>query len=1048
MERVNAPRECRGWALGMALSLALASGCEDVRFAGSVVGGDRGADAAGFDRPDLDVDASGEDGPTADDADGCRNDAGCTDPARPVCDRASGRCVACAPDADRCPRGRYCDPRTLSCADGCRDDTDCAGPSGDAGPGATGYCDLGRRVCVQCRRDGECAAGQRCVGGACAAGCASALPCPAGQSCCDGACVDPASSDNHCGACGNRCALPNATSVCRDGRCAVGTCRDAWGDCDGDPTNGCETDLRGVDHCGACDRACPVRPGATAACDPIARTCFARCNVGFEDCNANPLDGCEAATADDVRHCGGCGRACRPARASAACREGRCAVEACEAGWGDCDGNVGNGCETSTDSAVAHCGACGRACPARPGAAARCTLGACAAVCEPDRADCNGRPDDGCEALTRSDARHCGGCGRACQPLHATGQCLSGACEIAACERGYLDCDGDPGNGCEADLTTSARHCGACGRTCAVGQVCLLGACVRDCGALTRCGASCIDLRADDANCGACGRACGPDEACAAGACALACRPPTAACAGRCVSTTADPAHCGACGRACAAAPNATPSCAAGACTFVCRAGFADCDGDPANGCEVNLGADPRHCGACGAACAFANAGASCAAGRCAPGPCAAGWGDCDGNPANGCEAALASDRGHCGRCGNACVGLCRDGACSPAVTIDRPTVINTTAAAINGARGERAVSLVGVTGLPLASGARVVLHQTQGPAAIAGNYEFHTVTGLVGGSLQLAEALRGDFVTGGSARAQLVAVQAYNDLVVGPTGELTAPEWNGSTGGILAVEASGAVIVEGAVRMNGRGFRGPARGCPASGGSNRCAYGRQGESWSGLGGIGPAANQGGGGGGGQGEDCGAGGGGAYGPGAGTGSRGDCGRPGNLSGLCALRCPNEGGAAGSAYGASPLTGTIHLGSAGGEGGMDEDGGAPGAGGNGGGVILLRAGGAITVRGAIAAGGADGRNGDQFACGGSGCGMGGGGGGAGGGVWLAAPAVNLGTALVTATGGAGGQCSCRILDIRRAAPAGRGGDGRITVSAPLVSGSAAPAHGSL
>jgi hypothetical protein len=426
-------------------------------------------------------------------------------------------------------------------------------------------------------------------------------------------------------------------------------------------------------------------------------------------------------------------------------------------------------------------------------------------------------------------------------------------------------------------------------------------------------------------------------------------------------------------------------------------------------------------------------------------GACAAGTGNCDGMASNGCEASLATDRNHCGRCGNACLGQCRDGSCTPAATVDRLTVINTAAAAVNGTQGTRTVTLLGTTALGLTAGTRVVIHQTQGPPTMAGSYEFNTVTAASGATVQLATPLRANYTTAGAAHAQLVVVQTYDNLVIGPTGELTAPEWNGSTGGILAVEASGIVLVDGVIRMSGRGFRGPSRGCPVAGASNRCRYGRQGESWTGLGNVGPMPNAGGGGGGGQGEDCGSGGGGSYGPNATSGSPGDCGRPGSTSGFCALRCPNEGGTAGMAYGATSLAHTIHLGSGGGEGGMDEDGDIPGAGGNGGGVILLRAGGAITVRGTIAADGSDGRNGDQFSCGGNGCGMGGGGGGAGGGIWIAAPSVNLGTGHVTATGGAGGQCSCRIFDIRRAAPAGRGGDGRIAIASPVVTGGTIPPH---
>ena len=115
-------------------------------------------------------------------------------------------------------------------------------------------------MCVQCRRDAECAAGQYCAGGVCEVSCSPTIPCPAGRTCCGGACVDTLTNRGHCGACGAACALANAAPACRDGRCAVGTCMDPYGDCDGLVSNGCETDLRDVNNCGACDRARPGCP--------------------------------------------------------------------------------------------------------------------------------------------------------------------------------------------------------------------------------------------------------------------------------------------------------------------------------------------------------------------------------------------------------------------------------------------------------------------------------------------------------------------------------------------------------------------------------------------------------------------------------------------------------------------------------------------------------------------------------------------------------------------------------------------------------------------
>jgi hypothetical protein len=66
---------------------------------------------------------------------------------------------------------------------------------------------------------------------------------------------------------------------------------------------------------------------------------------------------------------------------------------------------------------------------------------------------------------------------------------------------------------------------------------------------------------------------------------------------------------------------NATAACVAGACAVgTCNAGFADCDGDAANGCETTPADDVANCGACGHACALANATPVCAAGACAVG--------------------------------------------------------------------------------------------------------------------------------------------------------------------------------------------------------------------------------------------------------------------------------------------------------------------------------------------------------------------------------------------------------------------------------------------
>jgi len=82
---------------------------------------------------------------------------------------------------------------------------------------------------------------------------------------------------------------------------------------------------------------------------------------------------------------------------------------------------------------------------------------------------------------------------------------------------------------------------------------------------------------------------------------------------------------------------------AAGACTFTCTGGFNDCDAVASNGCETDLSALTS----CGTTCgnrvdcttAVKNAnGITCTGGACGYTTCFAGWANCSGNSATGCE--------------------------------------------------------------------------------------------------------------------------------------------------------------------------------------------------------------------------------------------------------------------------------------------------------------------------------------------------------------------------------------------------------------------------
>lgn len=251
---------------------------------------------------------------------------------------------------------------------------------------------------------------------------------------CDTKCVSLGRPETGCklGTC-TPCDVAHAIADCpkagKPQRCIVGSCKAGFGDCNKNDDDGCEVDLRtNTESCGRCGNRCPAADHGAPVCSD--GRCGIACNADFDDCDGNAANGCESNLGISPLNCGACGNRCAAAdEAVATCTAGHCGLS-CRANFADCDGNAANGCEVNIKTSAMSCGSCGHTCAPAPNADAVCQGGVCAIACKPGYGDCNSDPADGCETDLDHDASHCGSCrGECVVPKGGTATCEAGKCK-------------------------------------------------------------------------------------------------------------------------------------------------------------------------------------------------------------------------------------------------------------------------------------------------------------------------------------------------------------------------------------------------------------------------------------------------------------------------------------------------------------------------------------------------------------------------------------------------------------------------------------------
>ena len=520
-----------------------------------------------------------------------------------------------------------------------------------------------------------------------------------------------------------------------DGKSIV-KCTDEFENCDGvldfDANNGCEAYLpNDVNNCKKCGNKCATDyvcgasdcvPGCPAgqdycgncmnfdinhiqACDKNENDewYISECKFGFENCNMDMTDGCEAELVRDNNNCSKCDEKCE---SGLFCSGGQCGRE-CMDGETIC----GDRCMLLGDLHIASC------------------IGE-SITCQSGYENCNGSIYDGCEVDITRSPDNCGGCALGetsefqcqkdefCSEGHCSKECGEGlqlcigvclpikslnidSCDEVTktlkCVSGYGNCNGSLLDGCETDFSGDIAHCGACSTAseshkCDTGknEVCSDGRCEDNCPSGSEyCNGKCLilgdvniqscdnnvircqedfedcdkkvgngcetDLRSNSSHCGSCqdeGHQCDIEsgERCSERTCQMGCGGTTQACGEICIDFEV----------------NHISGCDSNG--LKCAEGYMDCNGIITDGCEINIKENGKHCGECNNKC---DSGKVCLGGRCET-SCPGGQVACGGRcidpktDLNYCGAEVDSETNACKTNGRVCESgnVCTNGAC------------------------------------------------------------------------------------------------------------------------------------------------------------------------------------------------------------------------------------------------------------------------------------------------------------------------------------------------------------------------------------------------